>query len=364
MLIGVAMILSTGIRVQSAVPGETRLRIVCDLITDNVADRKEENTLHPRSIYYAVINKINQHVQNLLTIPPAEYVHITAENGVLSVSSSGTDVVLARFPERDNLAAFGLTPSAITTLALPHNLAQWPTTALNGCTTLERITAYGEEVGTPVVTVVHDHFANCSSLKHIQIPSSVAVGSGTSNSATGSVFPHSLERIIFPASACSLEPYTFYYCDQLTSVDLSRCTNLTTIKSYAFYNCTKIASFDFSKCIRLSFLDEYAIATWTDGYSQIGDLISVQFPSSLTSIGDYVFSGRYYGYSPDDRIQARAPEPGYGYIKKILPNLRTVVWNGCTGRPSNDFIVGDSDWWTHSFSDYVSAGAVTEIFVP
>ena len=162
--------------------------------------------------------------------PPADYIYLNLSSNVLGINSSGTDVILARFPESGGLGTFGLTPSAIKTLAIPNNLKAWPEDALSGCSALESITVHEPEVCVPFLTVVQAHFDDCTSLKHIQFPSTVEVGDEAFSSHS------SLQCVVFPASTRVIGYSAFYLCGKLTVADLSSCNKTKYLLSKKYFS--------------------------------------------------------------------------------------------------------------------------------
>ena len=68
----------------------------------------------------------------------------------------------------------------------------------------------------------------------------------------------------FPVSLThGIGPNIFYGCTGLTSIDLSRCRNLTTISWNVFYGCTGLTSIDLSGCINLTGIGSSAFCDCT-----------------------------------------------------------------------------------------------------
>ena len=76
----------------------------------------------------------------------------------------------------------------------------------------------------------------------------------------------------------------FYGCTGLTSIDLSRCINLTVIGSKAFSSCTALTKVDLSGCINLTGIGDYA-------FYDCRGLTSIDLSGciKLTKIGGVVF---------------------------------------------------------------------------
>ena len=63
-----------------------------------------------------------------------------------------------------------------------------------------------------------------------------------------------LASVIFPGSLTDLGNNAFDYCDNLTAVDFSACTKLTTVGGSAFAN-SGLKGVDFSACTKLTTLE-------------------------------------------------------------------------------------------------------------
>ena len=92
-----------------------------------------------------------------------------------------------------------------------------------------------------------------------------------------------LKSVELPSTITTIGSYAFYFCQRLTSADLSRCTSLTTIGSNTFQYCGELTSIDLSKCTSLTSMGNYI-------FNSCSGLTSITLPSSLTSIGDGLLS--------------------------------------------------------------------------
>ena len=114
-----------------------------------------------------------------------------------------------------------------------------------------------------------------------------------------------LMSVSFPASLTWIYPRAFDGCTGLTSVDLSSCTSLTSIRWYAFRSCrgltsvsfpaslTSIGGYAFDDCSGLTSVSFPASLTeiGSSAFRGCSGLTSVSFPASLTEIGSSAFSG-------------------------------------------------------------------------
>ena len=94
-----------------------------------------------------------------------------------------------------------------------------------------------------VTTIKGQTFNNCQLLESVTFGNQTAV--------TG--------KIVFPANLRRVESNAFYYCQSLTDLDFSACTNLEYLGSSAFENCKGLTQLDFSACTSLNTISSYAL---------------------------------------------------------------------------------------------------------
>ena len=126
------------------------------------------------------------------------------------------------------------------------------------------------------VTILDSYvFQQCVSLKSITLPSGlVTIGN------YAFAYCRSLPSISIPTTVTTINTYAFHYCQKLTSIT----TSATSIGTYAFANCSSLASVTLNG--NLTTLSNYL-------FHYCSALPTVNIPSTVTSIGTYVF--RYSG---------------------------------------------------------------------
>ena len=164
---------------------------------------------------------------------------------------------------------------------------------------------------TSLTSIGGGAFSGCSGLTSVSFPASLtSIGSEAFYCCTG------LTSMSFPASLTSIGEKAFIGCSGLTSVSLSSCTSLTSIGSEAFYNCSGLTSVSFPASltsigekafIGCSGLTSVTVDNGNSTYKAVdnvvytkdrttlvfaaGGLTSVTIPSTVTSIGNFAFSG-------------------------------------------------------------------------
>ena len=155
-----------------------------------------------------------------------------------------------------------------------------------------------------VTSIGEGAFVYCSGLTSVTIPNSVtSIGNGAFAECS------SLTSVTIGNSVTTIEYAAFMSCDALTSITIPN--SVTSIGEYAFYECSKltlvtinsnaIVSKDYSYDDNISDIFGAQVTEYIIGESvtSIGDyafsggssLTSVNIPNSVTSIGDYAFSG-------------------------------------------------------------------------
>ena len=164
----------------------------------------------------------------------------------------------------------------------------------------------------------------------------------------------SLTSVVFPSSLTEFNgQYAFSDCTALTSVDLSNCSNMSSIYTHAFSRCSSLSTVKFPP--NLTTIDSFAFTDYTslttinlpqslefidDSFSRTG-LISLDLSNciNLTSLDSYSFGGNEYLVSVT--------------LPKNLTNISHFCFKEC---PSLSYIAWDlpTDYQTKiEFGSYV-----------
>ncbi len=175
---------------------------------------------------------------------------------------------------------------------LPTSLTSIGWKAFEGCKNLVNINISD---CTSLSKIGKEAFYGCSSLTSIDLPASlssirdaafgacmsltsITVADDNTNylSEDGVLFDKNKKYLIcypacksetsftVPASVKNIESYAFWNSTNLTSIDLSNCTDLCWIKNYAFSECTNLTSIDLSNCTDLRWIENYAFSECTN----------------------------------------------------------------------------------------------------
>ena len=198
-------------------------------------------------------------------------------------------------------------------LVIPAKIGDEVTTSIGYCAFFgcSGLTSVSLSSCTSLTSIGLGAFSGCSGLTSVSFPASLtSIGSEAFYCCTD------LTSMSFPASLTSIGEKAFIGCSGLTSVSLSSCTSLTSIGSEAFYNCSGLTSVSFPASltsigekafIGCSGLTSVTVDNGNSTYKAVdnvvytkdrttlvfaaGGLTSVTIPSTVTSIGNFAFSG-------------------------------------------------------------------------
>lgn len=137
----------------------------------------------------------------------------------------------------------------------------------------KKLRSYSIRIGTKVIC--SNAFANCTTLRFINIPDSVnCIGFGTFNGCS------SLTNLNIPISITSIEKWSFKGCTGLTHMNLPN--SITSIGEYAFKDCTGLKHLGFPNSVKIIGRGAFCGCT---------NLIHVDIPNSITIIREECFYG-------------------------------------------------------------------------
>ncbi|MFA6860256.1 MAG: leucine-rich repeat domain-containing protein [Clostridia bacterium] len=236
-----------------------------------------------------------------------------------AVSKNGTPVGTVEIPEKYNWIPVTTIPNdafkdctGLTSVVIPSSVTTIGTNVLNGCTSLETLSA-------PFKFPYCNNPCNNSFLRYFF--------GGTSYSAGGSSVPTSLKTVIIAGGTKGIGEHAFDGCSALTSVVIP--TSLTEIGAYAFSGCSLLTSFsDLSNVTTIGgsafnatgwyssqsdgvvyagnvaytykgtmpasteiILNSETKAIATNAFRNFANLTSITIPEGVTTIGSYCFYG-------------------------------------------------------------------------
>lgn len=169
------------------------------------------------------------------------------------------------------------------------------------------------EIPNSVNNIEDKIFLNCLSLKEIN------VASGNTNyiSVNGVLYDYNMttlikypaikdgDNYIIPDSVTNIESFAFEYCNNLTSIKISK--NLTSMGAAAFSSCKNLENIDFNNCLSLTkissttFIDCESLKSISlpvsiteieqASFQSCTSLTNITIPSNVTKIGGSVFVG-------------------------------------------------------------------------
>ena len=260
--------------------------------------------------------------------------------------------------------------SGLTSLTLPASITSIGSYAFRDCSRLTSLT-----LPAGITKIGGGAFQNCSGLTSLTLPAGITkIGGGAFQNCSR------LTSLTLPAGITSIGRYVFYGCSRLTSINLP--AGITEIGESAFYGCsgltsltlpagiTKIGEDAFEGCSGLKEvrfcindnLDTYLtkghpyidVSCGIKYYINDKEITSIEIPSNVTTLGNYVFQGCS------------------GLTSLTLPagitSIGIFAFSGCSGLtsltlPAGITSIGSRAFWNCSrlTSIYVYAEKVPEI---
>ena len=293
--------------------------------------------------------------------------------------------------------------SRLTSLTLPAGITKIDDFTFSGCSGLTSLTLPAG------ITEISDYaFYGCSGLTSLTLPAGItSIGDRAFYGCSG------LTSLTLPAGITEISDYAFYGCSGLTSLTLP--ASITSIGSYAFYGCSGLTSLTLpagiSEISDEAFLGCSGLTslTLTSGITKIGDgtfvgcsglkevrfcindnldtyltkghpyigvncgikyyindkeITSIEIPSNVTTLGNYVFEG--CSGLTSLTLPAGITEIGDGAFSycsgltsiyvyaEIVPKIGRVEFTGVDAKKCTLYVpMGTySDYWLSDFGDY------------
>ena len=261
----------------------------------------------------------------------------------------------AGITEIDYSAFYGC--SGLTSLTLPAGITKIGSWAFRGCSGLTSLT-----LPAGITSIGSSAFKDCSGLTSLTLPAGITrIGSWAFQGCSG------LTSLTLPAGITWIGNSTFEGCSGLTSLTLT--SGITKIGDGAFVGCSGLKEVRF--CINDN-LDTYL----TKGHPYIGvncaikyyindkEITSIEIPSNVTTLGNYVFQG--CSVLTSLTLPAGITEIGDGAFSycsgltsiyvyaEIVPKIGRVEFTGVDAKKCTLYVpMGTySDYWLSDFGDY------------
>ena len=206
--------------------------------------------------------------------------------GRVAYAIKGECPVEIRIPDGIKTIAFGdiYGRENLQSIAIPDSVTSIGEYAFIGCDGLANVT-----IPNGVTSIGYDAFYGCSGLTNVIIQ-----GNGVRIENEVFMECERLERVMMNEGVQHIGKYAFYNCVSLADVVIP--DSVVDIGECAFYGCSRLASVhitDIAKWCAISFDGEYANPLYYAHNLYLnGEKVSaLTIPYSVTSIGDYAFSG-------------------------------------------------------------------------
>ena len=261
----------------------------------------------------------------------------------------------AGITEIDYSAFYGC--SGLTSLTLPAGITKIGSWAFRGCSGLTSLT-----LPAGITSIGSSAFEGCSRLTSLTLPAGITkIDDFTFSGCSG------LTSLTLPAGISEISDEAFLGCSGLTSLTLT--SGITKIGDGTFVGCSGLKEVRF--CINDN-LDTYL----TKGHPYIGvncgikyyindkEITSIEIPSNVTTLGNYVFEG--CSGLTSLTLPAGITEIGDGAFSycsgltsiyvyaEIVPKIGRVEFTGVDAKKCTLYVpMGTySDYWLSDFGDY------------
>ena len=304
---------------------------------------------------------------------------VTMTGGIILIGSSAfyycSSLTAVNIP--DGVMVIGNTAfnqcDSLTSISIPGSVISIGNGAFSGCDRLSSLT-----ISEGVSFIGPSAFNYCPQLKNVSIPASVTSVGGyafnycqsmtrievdSSNSKYSSLDGVLYDKVqsvliqcptgktgsvIVPESVKWIDEGAFYYCTQLTSIDLPNGT--TSIGRDAFFGCYSLVNLTIPKNVTM---------IGSNAFNSCSLLTNVTIPSGVTFIGEYAF---LYCYSLT-AIEVEPSNEKFASIEGVLYDMSMTILIQCPGAKQGavDIPNGVSSIGPYAFS---SCGLVSNVTIP
>ncbi len=176
--------------------------------------------------------------------------------------------------------------SSLTSVVIPNSVTSIGQSAFQGCSGLTSV-----EIGNSVTSIGMNAFRDCTGLTSVYYTGDIAQWCGINfvdnSDANPLSYAHNLyinnelvTALVIPNSVTSIGQYVFYGCSGLTSIEIPN--SVTSIGQYAFTGCSGLTSVEIPNSVT---------SIGQKAFQGCSGLTSVEIGNSVTSIGQHAFGG-------------------------------------------------------------------------